>query len=239
MRYLKTHWKQETEKEYEHLPIDTKYFKDLELEILSQFENLDKSLDGWLIKSENYQALNTILPKFKEKVQTIYIDPPFNKEDDADYLYNVKYKDATWNSLLENRLRLSKDCLNKVGSIFVKCDYNGSMLVRLLMNQVFEGGNFLSELIWKRFTGTKIQYQSFALITDTIYSYSKSDKWLYNQQYEPFSENYIAQFKYEDKNGKYLIRKFLLFLEMALPESFLVSWFHRRRGTIGEFPKRK
>ena len=39
-------------KKYEHLPIDTKYFKDLELEILSQFEDLDNSLDGWLIKSE-------------------------------------------------------------------------------------------------------------------------------------------------------------------------------------------
>jgi len=95
--------------EFKHLPIDTKYFKDLELEILSQFDDLDKSLDGWLIKSENYQALNTILPKFKEKVQTIYIDPPFNKEDDADYHYKVKYKDATWISLLENRLTLQRE----------------------------------------------------------------------------------------------------------------------------------
>ncbi len=57
--------------EFKYLPIDTKYFKDLEFEILSLFDDLDNSLDGWLIKSENYQALNTILPKFKEKVQTI------------------------------------------------------------------------------------------------------------------------------------------------------------------------
>jgi len=70
----------ELKKEYQFLPIDTKYFKDLELEILSLFDDLDNELDGWLIKSENYQALNTILPKFREKVQTIYIDPPFNKE---------------------------------------------------------------------------------------------------------------------------------------------------------------
>ncbi len=66
------------DKKYEHLPVDTKYFKDLEIEILSLFDDLDNQLDGWLIKSENYQALNTILPKFKEQVQTIYIDPPFN-----------------------------------------------------------------------------------------------------------------------------------------------------------------
>ncbi|MFY9303752.1 MAG: hypothetical protein WAO75_10600, partial [Atribacterales bacterium] len=48
-------------KRYQYLPIDTKYFKDLELEILGLFDDLDNSLDGWLIKSENYQALNTIL----------------------------------------------------------------------------------------------------------------------------------------------------------------------------------
>src|SRR5690606_31915351 len=41
---------------YQYLPIDTKYFKDLELEILGLFDDLDNSLDGWLIKSENYQA---------------------------------------------------------------------------------------------------------------------------------------------------------------------------------------
>ena len=46
--------------EYKYLPIDTKYFKDIELDILSGFNNLDKELDGWLIHSENYQALNTI-----------------------------------------------------------------------------------------------------------------------------------------------------------------------------------
>jgi 16S rRNA G966 N2-methylase RsmD len=41
---------------------------------------------------KNWQALNTILSKYKDKVQTIYIDPPFNKDQEADYLYNVKFK---------------------------------------------------------------------------------------------------------------------------------------------------
>ncbi|PIN67013.1 MAG: site-specific DNA-methyltransferase, partial [Candidatus Altarchaeum sp. CG12_big_fil_rev_8_21_14_0_65_33_22] len=101
-------------------------------------DDLDKSLDGWLIKSENYQALNTILPKFKEQVQTIYIDPPFNLGTNADYFYNVNYKDANWATLLENRLKLAKDWLNKKGSIFVRCDYNGNWIVRCLMDEAFD-----------------------------------------------------------------------------------------------------
>lgn len=75
---------------YQFLLIDTKYFKDLELEILSLFDDLDNSLDGWLIKSENYQALITILPKFKNKVQTIYTDPPYNTGSD-EFIYKDKF----------------------------------------------------------------------------------------------------------------------------------------------------
>lgn len=52
-------------------------------------------------------------------MQTIYIDPPFNKEQDADYFYSVKCKDSAWAILLENRLRLARDLLNERGSIFV------------------------------------------------------------------------------------------------------------------------
>ncbi|MDW8302224.1 MAG: DNA methyltransferase, partial [Bacteroidia bacterium] len=109
--------------EYQFLPIDTHYFKDIEQDILALFSDLDNSLDGWLIKSENYQALNTLLPKFKNKVQTIYIDPPFNLDNSTQFLYNTNYKDSTWATLLENRIRIAKEWLNEKGSIFVRCDY--------------------------------------------------------------------------------------------------------------------
>ena len=130
-------------KEYQFLPIDTKYFKDLELEILSLFDDLDQSLDGWLIKSENYQALNTILPKFREKVQTIYIDPPFNTGEDFDYL--DKFQDSSWLTLVNNRLERAKEFLNKMGSFFISLDWNANYYGRLLLNNLF---NISSEIIW-------------------------------------------------------------------------------------------
>jgi len=72
--------------------------------------------------------LNLLPRKCKEKVQAIYIDPPFNKEQGADYLYNVKYKDSTWISCVENRLWLAKSLLDDKGSIFVPRDYNSGDL---------------------------------------------------------------------------------------------------------------
>ncbi|MGC8733602.1 MAG: DNA methyltransferase, partial [bacterium] len=103
-------------KEYQFLPIDTKYFKDLEIEILSLFDDLDNELDGWLIKSENYQALNTILPKFKEKVQTIYIDPPYNTGSD-EFLYRDRYQHSSWLTMMENRLSLARELMREDGVI--------------------------------------------------------------------------------------------------------------------------
>jgi adenine-specific DNA-methyltransferase len=149
-------FEREEDLEGKKLPIDTGYFDERFkwelLERISERVNLDDALDGLLIKSENWQALNTILNRYKEKVQTIYIDPPFNKEQDADYLYNVKYKDSTWIAMLENRLRLAKELLNERGSIFVRCDYNGNMYVRLLMNEIFGEENFRNEIVVRKTT---------------------------------------------------------------------------------------
>jgi len=177
-------------KEYQFLPIDTKYFKDLEIEILNLFDNLDQSLDGWLIKSENWQALNTILPKFKEKIQTIYIDPPFNKEQEADYFYSVKFKDATWITMLENRLRLARDLLKDTGSIFVRCDYNGNMYVRLLMNEIFGEENFRNEISVKRMTKLGSTVGSFNIANDSLFLFSKSQ----NISLKPITRNRICPY---------------------------------------------
>lgn len=176
--------KQELKKK--KLPIDTKYFsqefKEKLVEKLSDnchselgSESLDDLLDGILIKSENYQALSLLLGKYKEKVQTIYIDPPFNLGTNADFLYNVNYKDSSWISILENRLQLAGDLMNDRGSIFVRCDYNGSMYVRMLMNEVFGDENFRNEMIISRTRAKQIVENQFVQQTESLFFYTKSD----------------------------------------------------------------
>jgi adenine-specific DNA-methyltransferase len=172
-------FEREEDLEGKKLPIDTRYFDERFkwelLERISEKVNLDDALDGLLIKSENWQALNTILNRYKEKVQTIYIDPPFNKEQDADYLYNVKYKDSTWIAMLENRLRLAKELLNERGSIFVRCDYNGNMYVRLLMNEIFGEENFRNEIVLRKVNYQGINVQGrFNPAHDLCYFYNKA-----------------------------------------------------------------
>ena len=159
---------------YKTLPIDTKYFDDeFKIQLLAKIaenKNIDDVLDGMLIKSDNWQALNLLLEKYRGQVQTIYIDPPFNKEQEADYLYSVKYKDSTWITLLENRLRLAKEMLADTGSIFVRCDYNGNMFVRLLMDEIFGEENFRNEIVVNRQIQGALNIQ-FGEITSTYIGY--------------------------------------------------------------------
>lgn len=162
---------EEVKKEYKFLPIDTKYFKDLEIEILSLFENIDEELDGRLIHSENYQALNTLKEKYKEKVQCIYIDPPFNLEKNADFDYKVNYKDANWATLLENRIRLAHKLLKDTGNIFIRCDDNGNYIIRMLLDDIFGKDNFRNEIIINRF---QKKSNGITNTTESLFLYSKS-----------------------------------------------------------------
>jgi len=137
----------ELNKKYQFLPIDTKYFKDLEIEILSLFDDLDNQLDGWLIKSENYQALNTILPKFKGRVQTIYIDPPYNTGSD-EFVYIDKFRHSSWLTMMENRLSLARELMSEKGLIFVSIGEKDSERRELhrilfLIDNIFSSQNWI------------------------------------------------------------------------------------------------
>jgi len=167
--------------EMKYLPIDTVFFKDLESKIISLFDDLDNALDGWLIKSENYQAMKTILRKFEEKIQIIYLDPPFNTGRDFDYIDN--FQDSTWLTLLENRISLTKDLLTQRGSLFLHLDNNANYLGRFLLNSIYGKENFRAEIAY--FLGynmkREINPKKFLEQTEIILHYSKTEDFLFNK----------------------------------------------------------
>ena len=118
------------------LPLDTKHFPDLELDILALFDDLDAALDGWLVHSENYQALNTLLPKFRGRVKAIYIDPPYNtKGSEIDYVN--EYKHASWLTLVENRVAVGREFLEDDGLLCVAIDDSEYSRLHSLLGSIF------------------------------------------------------------------------------------------------------
>lgn len=179
-------------------PIDTVLFKDLESEIISQFDDLDEALDGRLIKSDNYQALNTILPKFREQVQCIYIDPPFNTGKDFSYM--DRFQDSTWLSLMENRLTKAKCLLGESGSFYLHVDQRMNSYSRLIMDHVFGDDNFINEIIWN-YKGTSNSERMFAKKHDDILLYSKSGKHIFNDEDVRLPYDDMDGYK-KDEDGK-------------------------------------
>jgi adenine specific DNA methylase Mod len=208
------------DKKYEHLPIDTKYFKDLELEILSLFDDLDNQLDGWLIKSENYQALNTILPKFKEKAQVIYLDPPFNTGNDFIFLDN--FQDSTWLSLINDRLEYSKALLGEKGNLYLHLDHLAEHYSKILLDKVFGPENFKAKITWNtgdNISGFKSQALNWIRQADFIHYYTKTDQNIFVKAFEALDkkdaivwidflgENSKDIFIEKWENGKYIKQK--------------------------------
>lgn len=119
------------------LVLDTKHFNDeFKEKLLASFENLDEACDGVIINSENFQALNLLLEKYREQVKCVYIDPPYNT-DGAEIIYKNNYKDSSWASLLNDRLSIAKLFLNTEGllcSTIDECEVN---ILSFLLAQVF------------------------------------------------------------------------------------------------------
>jgi adenine-specific DNA-methyltransferase len=106
-----------------HLVLDTAFFSaDFKNELIATFDNLDDELDGLLIHSENFQALNLLENRYHEQVKCIYIDPPYNKDTNSDFAYKDSFKHSSWIAFMFDRLSTSQKKLKENGLIFSSID---------------------------------------------------------------------------------------------------------------------
>jgi len=156
------------------LVIDTALFPTKFKEfLLSSIENIEKSLNGILIKSENFQGLNLISKKNQLQISTIYIDPPFNLGSNASYLYRTDYKDSTWLTLLDNRLQLALNLLQENGFFFIRCDYHGPHFIRQLIESY--GLEIKAEIVIDRSRNEAGSANKMEITYEHLFMIAKSD----------------------------------------------------------------
>jgi len=99
-------------KENQFLVLDTKYFSnEFKDRLIAKFDDIEDNLNGLLIASENFQALNLLLERYRKNVNCIYIDPPFNTSA-TPILYKNDYQHSSWLSLMRDRLMLGHALMN-------------------------------------------------------------------------------------------------------------------------------
>lgn len=118
--------------------LDTKHFsKEFKDRLISEFYNLDEETNGLLINSENFQALNLMQEKYREKVDTVYIDPPYNAKS-SEILYKNTFKHSSWISLMYDRVLYSKSLLKKDFKYQIAIDEVENLELGLILNQIFQ-----------------------------------------------------------------------------------------------------
>jgi adenine-specific DNA-methyltransferase len=151
------------------LVVDTRHFsEDFKWRLLAHFDDLDEALDGVLIKSENFQALNLLLEKYRGKVKCIYIDPPYNTGSD-EFLYKDRYQHSSWLSMMADRLTLVREWLREDGAIFVSCDDHEVHHLRKIGDSLWQA---IGTFVWEKKKKGSHLSPTFRDLTEYILAYT-------------------------------------------------------------------
>ena len=173
-----------------------------------------------IINGDNLEALKSLLPKYEGKVNCIYIDPPYNTGNES-WVYNdnvnspkikkwlgkvvgKESEDLTrhdkWMCMMYPRLKLLHKLLAKDGAIFISIDDNEQANLKLMMDEIFGGGNFIGSFIVNS-TPNARDYGHIGKMHEFCLFYAK--------KYFELSTNQLPDveksFKYEDEFGGYNI----------------------------------
>jgi site-specific DNA-methyltransferase (adenine-specific)/adenine-specific DNA-methyltransferase len=191
-------------------------------------EQHGSDVEGWLNKiywGDNLQVMGHLLKEYRDKVQLVYIDPPFDSR--ADYkkkielhgksvensqsAFEEKQYGDIWTSdeylqFMFERIILIRELLADTGVICVHCDWRKSPYMRCILDEVFGNSNLINEVTWKRKGGSSNPSSQFDVSTDTILFYSKSEKHTFIPIYSkdtPEAQQYIEErFTSTDSKGR-------------------------------------
>ena len=124
--------------------VDTSLFAaEFKSKLFQHISSIDDAINGLLIHSDNFQALNLMRMRYSNQIRAIYIDPPYNTNA-SEILYKNGFKKSSWTSLIENRLKLGLNLLRDDGiHVFTIDDFELENSL-FLLNDLFDRENHLA-----------------------------------------------------------------------------------------------
>ena len=186
-----------------------------------------------LIWGDKKYVLPSLLDEFAGKVNLIYIDPPFNvgadfsftatipdypETDDEDetsefvkqpsLIEQKAYRD-TWGRGFDSYMQwfyetivMLNEFLADNGSIYIHLDEHMSHYAKIVLDEVFGINAFRNEIVWKS-TSAHSDSQRYGSNHQTIFFYTKGDKWTWNEPRMPYDDEYVEQYyRYKEPNGR-------------------------------------
>lgn len=145
-----------------------------------------------------------IMSKFSNKVDLVYLDPPYNIANRSDFSSIEHISEDNAISFMKSRMQIIRELLKESGSVFYHCDWRDAAYVQLMLDEVFGKSNLLAKIIWKRNGNIRTSQRIINQTYDVILYYGKSKLTKYFPIYLPFTKSEIEEkYKYIDsESGK-------------------------------------
>lgn len=170
------------------------------------FSDCTENTPHKLIIGDNYDALLNLLLQYKRKVDVIYIDPPYGKDNMGEFA-KTNYENALTRdnllSMLYPRLLISKELLSNDGVIFCSIDDRNQAYIKCLFDEVFGESSFLFCIPRISKKGGKTT-NTIQKNNDYVLAYTFSRDIIFNQLEKDMS-SYTLEDEYVHERGKYKI----------------------------------
>lgn len=146
-----------------------------------------------LLLGERAVVLSTLQEEFAEKIDLIYIDPPFMTGRTFTQGTQIAYRDI-WNNDLDSYLQWLYDTfhllyrlLARDGSLYVHLDWRASHYAKVLLDEIFGGispsggKGFRNEIIWHYQSGGRAS-KHYARKHDTLLLYTRSQDYCFHPE---------------------------------------------------------
>ena len=124
---------------------------------VAEKEIIEAPGDGFnfILEGDNLHSLRLLEKTHKDKIDVIYIDPPYNTGN-KDFRYDDKYVDAVdgyrhskWLSFIAARLQYAYRLLSETGSILISINDIEYAQLKLLCDDLFGEQKYIGTFIWK------------------------------------------------------------------------------------------
>jgi adenine-specific DNA-methyltransferase len=133
--------------------------------------------DNRLIFGDNLLALKALEQEFAGKVKCVFIDPPYNTGSAFTH-YDDGVEHSIWLSLMRDRLELIRRLLSDDGSLWITIDDNEAHYLKVLCDEVFGRGNFVSNVMWQKKSSPQANSVWLSDSHDHVLVYAKQkDNW--------------------------------------------------------------
>lgn len=186
-----------------YLVLDTAFFSvEFKERLLASMDDIDGQMDGLLVHSENFQALQLLQERFREQVKCIYIDPPYNTTA-SEIIYKNNYKHSSWTSFIFDRIFCSK-CLMRDDAIFqIAIDDTENYNLKPICDNIFGQDNYVATICIQHNPRGRADAMYISPSHEYLQLYSRSYANLVMNQLLQTNEELRDKYSKSDNNSSY------------------------------------